>query len=830
MRSLASDTSKNGLYSYSVDAHFPTSIYEDSNYWVDPVYSPPEAPGQVTGVKATAGAGSAAVSWTAPSTGGPANTYTVTPYIGSTAQTATTVTGSPAQTSTTVLGLASGSEYTFKVQASNATGSGPVSAASNGVTPTGGTGPSAPSGVTANPATGQALVSWTAPTSTGGSAIASYTVTPYIGATAQAPVSVAGTATSTTVTGLTNGTAYTFTVAASNATSKGPASPASAAVTPDDTIFNFTAPTIADAEDPSSVELGVKFNSSVAGSVTGIRFYKAETNTGTHVGSLWTSTGTLLASATFTNETASGWQLVTFGTPVAINPGVTYVAGYFDPKGTTPRPHNCSAKRVSKTRRSRLSQTRPAPTAYTPTARPARSRPAHGNRRATRWMSMFAPAATGPATVPAAPTGVSATPANNQALVSWTTPSNGGSAITGYTITPYIGATAQTPVSAGAAATSVTVPSLTNGTRLHVHRRGDQRDRQRRRVRGLAAVTPDDTIFNFAAPTLVDSGDTSPVDSASSSPPRSGSVTGIRFYKAEKNTGTHIGSLWSSTGALLASATFTGESASGWQLVTFSSPVAIIAGTTYVAGYLAPSGHYSATVEMFSKVGVENPPLMALANSTSPNGVYTYSSTSVFPSSSYEATNYGVDVLFAPGASGPATAPSAPTGVTASPATSQALVSWNTPGNGGSAITGYTITPYIGATAQTPVSAGATATSVAVPSLQTARATPLPSARPMRSGHRPRPWHRRPSRRTTPSSTSRPRRTSTTGDTNAASWGSSSPLRSPGLSPEFASTRRPRIPGRTLAACGPPVEHSSRRRPSPARVPRAGSRFRSARR
>src|SRR5204862_3240378 len=67
--------------------------------------------------------------------------------------------------------------------------------------------------------------------------------------------------------------------------------------------------------DPNSVELGVKFTSDAAGLITGIRFYKSTTNTGTHVGSLWSITGTLLAQATFTNETASGWQQVNFATP-----------------------------------------------------------------------------------------------------------------------------------------------------------------------------------------------------------------------------------------------------------------------------------------------------------------------------------------------------------------------------------------------------------------------------------------------------------------------------------------------------------------------------------
>ena len=68
---------------------------------------------------------------------------------------------------------------------------------------------------------------------------------------------------------------------------------------------------------PNAVNLGVKFQSDVAGYITGIRFYKGPSNTGTHVGHLWTASGALLATATFTNETASGWQQVNFANPVA---------------------------------------------------------------------------------------------------------------------------------------------------------------------------------------------------------------------------------------------------------------------------------------------------------------------------------------------------------------------------------------------------------------------------------------------------------------------------------------------------------------------------------
>src|SRR5262249_11638105 len=93
------------------------------------------------------------------------------------------------------------------------------------------------------------------------------------------------------------------------------------------------APVTAADPDTSSTEVGVKFRSDVAGYVTAIRFYKGSTNTGTHVGSLWSGTGTLLAQATFTNETASGWQQVTFASPVAIQPNTTYVASYHAPNG-----------------------------------------------------------------------------------------------------------------------------------------------------------------------------------------------------------------------------------------------------------------------------------------------------------------------------------------------------------------------------------------------------------------------------------------------------------------------------------------------------------------
>jgi lysophospholipase L1-like esterase len=130
-----------------------------------------------------------------------------------------------------------------------------------------------------------------------------------------------------------------------------------------------------------------------------------------------------------------------------------------------------------------------------------------------------------------------------------------------------------------------------------------------------------------------------------------GFVQGVRFYKGAGNGGTHKGSLWSKAGALLATATFTSETSSGWQEVLFSSPVAISANTTYVASYFAPQGHYQATTNYFANAGADAPPLHALKNGVDGgNGVYKYTASSSFPNLTFSSTNYWVDVLFSSGA------------------------------------------------------------------------------------------------------------------------------------------------------------------------------------
>ena len=126
-----------------------------------------------------------------------------------------------------------------------------------------------------------------------------------------------------------------------------------------------------------------------------------------------------------------------------------------------------------------------------------------------------------------------------------------------------------------------------------------------------------------------------------------GFITGLRFYKGAQNTGTHIGHLWDADGTMLAEATFTGESASGWQQVSFDSPVPITADTTYVASYHAPNGYYASTDGYFATDGTDSPPLHALADGEDgPNGVYRYGAGGVFPTDTFQSSNYWVDPVF----------------------------------------------------------------------------------------------------------------------------------------------------------------------------------------
>jgi len=185
-------------------------------------------PTAVAFLRGTGSSGKATLTWwPAAANGSPVTNYAITPYLAGVAQGTPIITSS--NNTQVISGLTNGSTYTFTVAAVNARGAGPavmspaitVNAAVAG----------APTSVAAVAGSASATVTWKAPSSDGGSSITGYVVTPFIGSVAQTPQTFASTAVMQVVSGLTNGSTYTFTVAAVNGVGTGTPSAASAPVT-----------------------------------------------------------------------------------------------------------------------------------------------------------------------------------------------------------------------------------------------------------------------------------------------------------------------------------------------------------------------------------------------------------------------------------------------------------------------------------------------------------------------------------------------------------------------------------------------------------------------
>ena len=128
-----------------------------------------------------------------------------------------------------------------------------------------------------------------------------------------------------------------------------------------------------------------------------------------------------------------------------------------------------------------------------------------------------------------------------------------------------------------------------------------------------------------------------------------GIITAIRYYKGTGTTGVHKGHIWTSTGTLIAEAIFTGETASGWQEMAFTTPVPIEPGITYVASYHSASGDYCYTNPSLTSTQGSGP-IKVLGNGVDgPNGLYDYTSVPAMPASNFNSANYFVDVVFTPG-------------------------------------------------------------------------------------------------------------------------------------------------------------------------------------
>jgi hypothetical protein len=482
-----------------------------------------------------------------------------------------------------------------------------------------------------------------------------------------------------------------------------------------------------DSGDASGIEVGMKFKADTAGTVTGVRFYKSTKNTGTHSGSLWTAGGQLLAHATFTGETASGWQQVTFSPPVAIVANTTYVASYFAPVG-----------HYSQDSGYMFNSSAPEPDGNDSLDSP----PLHALRNAggvsndvysygsaskfptstfngeNYWVDVtFAPS--GPPTPPGQVTGVVASAANAAALLTWNAPATGDPA-TGYTITPYLGSVAQPTkvVSGTPAPTNAVVGGLTNGSAYTFTVTATNGT-------GTGPVSPpSNSITPSVNASLVQNGgfesalnlwSTGGVATAVTSTTTVHSGTTSALLGTSSGTEPNGDSSLSQTVAVPTSGasslnfwywpTSTDEICTGsacvydWQ----EAQIRNTSGATLATVFKAGSNARAWTLGSFDLTAYAGQTVVLWFN-VHQDGASPPDDTSMYLDDVAITTSQP-------------SVPGTPTNVTAIAGNVSATVSWTAPGNGGSPITGYTVTPFIGSVAQTPVVVNGSATSTTITGL-----------------------------------------------------------------------------------------------------------------
>jgi hypothetical protein len=458
-----------------------------------------------------------------------------------------------------------------------------------------------------------------------------------------------------------------------------------------------TTPTNPSFNDPNSIEVGVKFRVDVNGFISGIRFYKGDLNTGTHSGTLWTSAGVQLATATFTNESASGWQEVSFSTPVAVTANTVYVASYHAPNGNYAADSFYFASTgVDNGPVHLLSDGVSGGNGvfvYSPTS----AFPNASFQATNYWVDVVftTPDITPPTITSTSPTnGATGVGAGTAVTATFSEAMEPGTITTG-TIELRNPSNALVPAAVTydvPTRTATLTPSspLAGSTAYTPTVKGGSTDPRVKDSAGNALAASFDWSFttSFACPCSIWNGTATPANPNEAdngavelgvkfTADVSGFITGIRFYKSTANTGIHVGNLWSSTGQRLAQATFSNETASGWQQVNFATAVSISANTVYVASYHTNFGHYANDDGYFATSGVDNPPLHALRDGTSgANGVFVYNANSAFPTSAFQSTNYWVDVVFTNNPPSDTTPPTAPVGLTPTPSASGITLDW----------------------------------------------------------------------------------------------------------------------------------------------------------
>jgi len=407
-------------------------------------------------------------------------------------------------------------------------------------------------------------------------------------------------------------------------------------------LFTTQSPALPSVADGVPYELGMKFRLARAGSITAIRYWKSANEGGTHTGNIWSATGTLLASVTFSGESTSGWQMQQLPTALTVQGNTTYVVSVNINSYYAVTAGGLAASIVNGDISSVADGANG--TYGSPNAFPTNS---YQNSNYFRDIVFVAGQAGAPAKLALTPASASTQP-NSAVTYTATIQDANGNTVTNATnavtfsvsgvsgsfnpaspVTPTNGVATSnfTPTTTGTATITASSAGLTSATAtLTVSSGGQPQSLFTTQTPGLPNVAggPYELGMKFQVA-------------------RAGSITAIRYFRSANETGTHTTRIWSATGTLLASVPFTGESASGWQTQQLSSALAIQANTTYVVSVNA--NVYYAVTDSGLAASIVNGDISSVADGN--NGVYGNAGT--FPTFSYQNGNYFRDIVFVVG-------------------------------------------------------------------------------------------------------------------------------------------------------------------------------------
>jgi Domain of unknown function (DUF4082) len=416
------------------------------------------------------------------------------------------------------------------------------------------------------------------------------------------------------------------------------------------TILTSQTPTNPNASDGTAYELGLKFQSSIAGQIAAIRFWKSASETGTHIGKIWTVGGTTpLATITFSNETASGWQEQELSTPLNIQANVIYIVSV-NSNNYFPITYDVFGSAIVNGNLSSIADNNNGLFGS------AGSLPTNSYRNSNYFCDIGFVAAAIPTITKVGgdnQTGTSGTALSSPLAVKVENGGNPQSGVTvNFTVTAGGGsvspATAVTDAS-GEATTTLTLGStpgavfpITNTVNATAADVGTVTFTATGNPSGITIVN----IFTNQTPS-----DPNITDNAAYElgmkfrSTKGGQIVAIRFWKAASETGSHIGKIWSASGELLASQAFTNETASGWQMQALSPPLSIDPSTTYVVS-VNINYYFDITSDVLAS-SITNGPLSSVADGN--NGVH--GNINAFPTNSFRNSNYFRDISFVAGGS-----------------------------------------------------------------------------------------------------------------------------------------------------------------------------------